>query len=55
MKFNIEPHPNSDLPSCKNWLVLRSDNGKIHAHSKSLRKLNKIKARMEKYYATQTT
>ena len=46
--FTIEPHPNK-VASCKNWIVLRSDDNKIHAHSKSKRTLNKIKEKMENY------
>jgi len=47
--FRIEPHPNVNLSSCKNLMVLRSEDNKIHAHSISYRKLKIIKERMEKY------
>ncbi len=48
--FNIEPHPNSYLDSCKTLMILRGDDKKIHGMSRKRSILRKIKERMEKYY-----
>jgi len=50
--FTIEPRPNAHFESCRNHLVLRGNDGKIHGISRSRKKLRIIKEKMEKYYLT---